>query len=258
MATLTLSLETVQFFLLIFLRVVTLIGMLPVLDTRGVPVLFKGGLALGMSAALLPALNLAPPPLLGPVPLGLASVGEFLLGALMGLSVRLLFTGVQMAGQLAGFQMGFAVANIFDPVSSAQVSLPAQAYNLFATLIFLTVDGHHRLLMALAESFRRVPPAAGVWSGAGAGPFAALAGEMFELSIRVSAPVLVALLLTSIALGIVARTVPQMNVYFVAMPISIAVGLLFMALSLPFVWLVLRDVFAGLWRDVLTVVAPFR
>jgi flagellar biosynthetic protein FliR len=253
----TLHLEFLRLFFLVFVRVVSVVGTLPVLDTRGVPGLFKAGLSLGMSAALVSVVPLSPPSLSGWLPFGLAVAGEVLLGVLMGLSIRLLFTGIQMAGQLVGFQMGFAVANVFDPVTSAQVSLPAQAYNLFATLIFLTVNGHHQLLRALAESFRRLPPSAGLWADRTGEPLTALAGEMFSLSIRVGAPVLVALLLTSIALGIVARTVPQMNVYFVAMPVSIAVGLIFMALSFPFVWLVLADRFADLGRTLLAVLRPF-
>lgn len=258
MAEFTAPLNALHLFFLVFLRVVSLVGFLPVLDTRGVPPLFKAGLALGLSAAVFWSAPPAGPPPGDWIALGMVAAGEVLLGALMGLSIRLLFTGVQMAGQLVGFQMGFAVANIFDPVTSAQVSLPAQAYNLFATLVFLTVNGHHLLLRALAESFRQLPPGRALWAETGARPLVALAGDMFGLSIAVAAPVLTALLLTTVALGIVARTVPQMNVYFVAMPVSIAVGLLFMALSFPFVWLVLGDQFGGLGETLLTVIQPFR
>ncbi len=240
---------------LIFLRIGAMIWLLPVFDGRSVPVLFKAGLSLGMSLLLLPLLDPVLPPAAGmSVAFGLGAAGEVLLGAVIGFAVRLIFAGVQLAGQLAGFQMGIGIANVFDPVTSSQVSVIGQFNNLLAMVIFMVTNAHHLFLRAVAESFRLIPPLGAHYSGAAAWTVVDLSGSMFVIAVQVGAPVVVVLMLTSIALGIMARTVPQMNVFFVAAPANVVVGLIFIGLSLPFFWTYLarffRD-FAGVVHTLL-------
>jgi flagellar biosynthetic protein FliR len=237
--------------LLIFLRIGGMIMTLPVFDGKSIPILFKAGLALAMSIVLLPVLNLGltPVAVLSAV-FGLGALGEILIGAIMGFSIKLLFAGVQLAGQLAGFQMGIGIANVFDPVTSAQVSVIGQFNNLLAMLIFLVINAHHAFLRGVAESFRIVPPL-GTYVGAGpAGALIDAAGNLFIIAVQVGAPVIVALMLSNIALGIMARTVPQMNVFFVAAPANVVAGLLFIGFSIPFFWSYMSRAF----RDVAVLI----
>ena len=196
----------------------------------------------------------APAPF-SPLALALGLFREIILGAAVGLAVKLTFAGVQLAGQMAGYQMGMAIANVMDPSTSAQVPILAQFNNLFAVLIFLLINAHHWFIRALAESFTRLPLA-----GFGFGPgffenLIRLSAEMFVVAVKIGAPVMVALLLTSVALGLVARTVPQMNIFIVAMPLKIVIGLVFLGICLPFMATFLSGLFQHLYHSVLAIMA---
>ncbi len=246
------SLPQLQIFFLIFLRVGAIMMFIPVFDSRNIPVLFKAGLAFSVSILLFPILKLDNIPFItSAIPFGIGVVGEIMMGAVIGLSVRLIFAGIQLAGQLAGFQMGLAIANVMDPVTSAQISIIAQLNNLMAMLIFLTINAHHMFLRALAESFRLIPPFDVQFSNSLIEHLISLSGNMFIIAIKVGAPVIVALLLTNVAFGLIARTVPQMNIFLVAMPIQIVVGLLFLAFALPYLLLFFRQIFNESGRDIL-------
>ncbi|VBB42488.1 Flagellar biosynthetic protein fliR [uncultured Desulfatiglans sp.] len=241
----------VQNFFLIFVRVTSMLFFLPIFDSRVIPVIFKAGLSLAMSLLLFhylsPTIHLADP--LGPVPLVLGVAGEVFMGAGIALSVKLILAGVQLAGQLAGFQMGLAIANVVDPLTSEQSSETAMVLNLFAMLVFLAVDAHHWFLRALAASFEQVGPLSLHLSPSFVESLLTLSGAMFVIAIKVAAPIIAALLLTSAALGLVARTVPQMNIFIVAFPLKIMVGFLLMALSLPYISSYLSELFHTFGRE---------
>ncbi len=252
MTTFNIPLPQLQIFFLIFLRVGAIMMFIPVFDSRNIPVLFKAGLAFSVSILLFPILKLNDIPFITSIiPFGIGVIGEIMMGAVIGLSVRLIFAGIQLAGQLAGFQMGLAIANVMDPVTSAQISIIAQLNNLMAMLIFLTINAHHMFLRALAESFRLIPPFDVQFSNSLIEHLISLSGNMFIIAIKVGAPVIVALLLTNVAFGLIARTVPQMNIFLVAMPIQIVVGLLFLAFALPYLLLFFRQIFNESGRDIL-------
>jgi flagellar biosynthetic protein FliR len=246
------SLPQLQIFFLIFLRVGAIMMFVPVFDSRNIPVLFKAGLVFSVSILLFPILKLDNIPFINSaIPFGIGVIGEIMMGAVIGLSVRLIFAGIQLAGQLAGFQMGLAIANVMDPITSAQVSILAQLNNLIAMLIFLTINAHHMFLRALAESFRLIPPFDVQFSNSLIEHLISLSGNMFIIAIKVGAPVIVALLLTSVAFGLMARTVPQMNIFLVSMPINIVVGLLFLAFALSYLLPFFRQLFNESGRDIL-------
>jgi hypothetical protein len=145
--------------LLIFLRVAAIVFSAPVLDTETIPVVFKAALAFAVSILLLPVV----PTVVTVTNLSLTAfvmgmLSEIIIGVTIGLSVKLVFTGIQMAGQVAGYQMGLAVANVMDPSTMAQIPILAQLYNLTAMLIFLVINAHHMFFSALVESYRIIPP----------------------------------------------------------------------------------------------------
>jgi flagellar biosynthetic protein FliR len=247
MISISIPLLQLQIFFLIFFRVAAILMSMPIINGNSIPFLFKFGLALGASIVLFPLLDLKVFPVLTDLSsFVVGAVGEILLGVIIGMAVNLIFVGLQIAGQLSGYQMGMALAEVIDPADGEQIPLLAQFFQIFAFLIFLTVNAHHWFLRALADSFHLVPPLGFKLSGSLIEQLMRVAGNMFVIAIKVGAPVIAALLLTTIALGLIARTVPQMNVFFVAMPLKIMIGLMFVGFSLPYLSSFLNAVFRKL------------
>lgn len=238
-------------YLFVFLRVTAILMTAPLFDSRNIPTVFKVGLAGAISMLLVPMLNPAAVP--WPVdifPFGIGVISEILIGVAIGLSVKLLFIGLQLGGQLAGFQMGFAIANVMDPLSSTQIPILAQFNNLMAMLIFLVINAHHFFILAIVESLRLIPPFGFRFSEPLATRLLDLGGQMFVIAIKVGAPIIAVMLLTTVALGIVARTVPQMHIFIVAMPVKIVIGLVFLAITLPFFVSFVINMFGGIGADI--------
>ena len=224
---------------------------MPIFRSQSIPVLFKLGMTFAVSMALFAILELEPPPVFDHlVPFAIGIVGELMIGISIGLAVRLIFAGIQLAGQLAGDQMGLAIANVMDPSSSQQLPILSQFNQLFAMLLLLATNAHHIFLRALAESYRLVPPFGFHFSHSLIQQLIDLGGKMFVVAVQVGAPIIAALLLTSVAFGLIARTVPQMNVFIVAMPLKIGVGLLFLGFSLPYFSSFLNTLFRGLSKNI--------
>jgi flagellar biosynthetic protein FliR len=252
MVSLNISLPQLQLFFLVFLRVGAILMSIPIFDSRGIPFFLKISLALATCMVLFPLLKLDVVPVTSDLfTLGIIAAGEILLGLAIGFSVKLLFAGIQLAGQLAGYQMGLAIANVMDPATSEQVPLLAQFNNLIGLLVFLSINAHYWFIKALTESFRLAPPLNVNFGSSLMEQLIQLSGNMFVIAVQVGAPVIAAMLLTSVAFGLVARTVPQMNVFIVAMPLKIGVGLLFIGFGLPYFSAFLKTIFNDLGQDII-------
>jgi len=177
-------------------------------------------------------------------------ISEALIGVALGFSARLIFAAAQLAGEMIGFQIGFSVANVIDPVSSVSVSLIGQVQYLFALLIFLITNSHHIFFAAVADSFRLVPLLSFHVSGDFMTLMMSLCRDMFVLSVKLSIPVIAVILFTNVGLGIVARTVPQINVFIVGFPLQITIGLIFFGLSLPLCGSLLQSAYGHLGESV--------
>ncbi|MCP4688558.1 MAG: flagellar biosynthetic protein FliR [Desulfobacterales bacterium] len=251
MSPITISLPEFQMFLFVFLRVTAILMTAPLFDSRSIPIVFKVGLAGAMSVILTPMLNPAAVQWpTGIFPFGVGVVSEILIGVTIGLSVKMLFMGLQLGGQLAGFQMGFALANVMDPMLSAQIPILAQINNLLAMMIFLITNAHHYFIRAVVDSLRLIPPFGFQFSGALSTRMMELGGQMFVIAVKVGAPIIAAMLLTTVALGIVARTVPQMHIFIVAMPVKIMIGLAFLAITIPYFVAFVTGMFSHLGADI--------
>jgi len=229
------SVTQLELFFLVFFRISAMLMTIPFFNSRNIPVLFKVGLAVSMSVLMIPLLENTPESMAQDVlALALRLIGEVAIGVIIGLTVQMVFTAVQMAGQLVGFQMSFAIANVVDPAGGNQVPLLSQFTHVLAMLIFLATNAHHFLLRALSESFQLIPPLGFHYQQALVEQIMMLAGNMFVIAIKLGAPIIIVLLLTSVAMGLMARTVPQMHVFIVAMPLKIAVGFIFLGLTMPY------------------------
>lgn len=220
-------------FLLVFARVMAFFVTAPFYSGVQIPIRVKAGFALFLAILLVTAVPHAAVPLLGWA-FALKLLGELALGLALGLIGAFLMAGIDFAGEMIGLQIGFGIANVIDPMSEVQISLISQFKFIVFTLILLALGGHQWFLKELADSFAVLP--------AGTVPFEPRIGlhlfdlgiQVFLIGIKISAPVVVVLLLTSGAMGIIARTMPQMNIFLVGFPVRIAVGLVFLIFSLSF------------------------
>lgn len=223
--------RTVLTFVLAFMRISLILFVMPFFGGQTLPAQVKAALCLILTLALWPRL-----PLLGiqmpahPFALALMLSGELLLGLVMGLVVRFVFAAVQTGGQLIGFQMGFAMVNVVDPDSGTSEAVTAHFMYMVALLTFLGFDGHLYLVDGLCKSFDIIPPGGILVSAELATHIFRLSGQMFVLAIQIGAPVIAAILLVDLALALVSRASPQMNVLLVGFPIKISVGFLFLGI----------------------------
>lgn len=218
-------------FLPVWARIGGFVAAMPVLARR-VPVIARAGFSLLLAALLYPvvALPRVPPELFA---FSLMIGRELMVGLAIGFISGLIFTAAYVSGQLIDFPIGFGLASVFDPEGALQLPVVAQFQYVIATLVFLLINGHHALLRALAQSFRAVPVDGAAFSGLTLGAAVEGVAGAFALGLQIAFPILAALFLTDLALGIVARAVPQVNVFIVGFPVKITVGIALVALVLP-------------------------
>jgi len=236
MGPLILNSDMVLFFTFVFLRISAVLVTIPVFGERTVPARIKGGLAILISVIVFSSVS-ADMPRLQTEPkilaIALAMMGEVFIGIIMGFVARIIFAGIQYAGDTIGMQMGFSIVNVIDPVSSTQVSIMAELQYMIALLVYLAIDAHHFFIMAAVDSYRLISPFNYHFSGPLMQTLLIFSKELFVIAIKISAPVMAVLLFTNVALGVIARTIPQLNVFIVGMPLQIAAGLIVMGLAIP-------------------------
>lgn len=227
-------LERFDVFLLVLLRVGALMIVAPIFGHRHWLARAKVGLALMVAVVLFPMVADQPLDLpTGIFPYAFLMVREVLMGVVLGFTVLLLFVAIQFAGQLAGLQMGFGIVNVIDPQSSNQVSIIGQFLNILAILLLLTLDGHHMILSGLVTSFETIPLGGVSFQDGLMFKLMDLTAQVFIIAVKISAPILMALFLVTAAMGVLARTVPQMNVFLIGFPLQIGVGLAALVIVLP-------------------------
>lgn len=249
-------LEQLNSFILIFVRTAAMIFFLPFLGARNVPRVFKIGLALLIALILISIVKIDAAIISADLLTLTAGIaGEIIIGFTIGLIAKLVFSAMEMAGELIGFQMGFSIVNVIDPQTSTHVPIIGQFHTILATLIFLTINAHHLFIAAIAESFTLVPPMRLALTNQMFAGIVTLSRDIFVLAIRIGAPVIVALFITNIALAIISKTMPQMNVMMVGFPITIAGGLLIMVLSMPLFTNLIQRAFEGMKGDFFNVLS---
>jgi flagellar biosynthetic protein FliR len=231
--------EQALLFTLLFLRIGAILIMIPVIGELTVPLRVKAGVAILISLLLFPTVHAKLPHLHSESEaeifvLVIAMCSEVLIGIVIGFAAKIIFSGIQFAGEMIGIQIGFSVVNVIDPISSAQVSVISEFQYLITLLIYLAVDAHHTFILAIADSYRFVSPFAYHFSGSLMQHILVFSKELFVTAIKISAPVMAVLFFTNVALGVVARTVPQINIFIVGFPLQIAVGLTILGLMSPF------------------------
>lgn len=244
-------LQRIDVFLLVFLRVLGLFVTAPVLSNRLVPVQMRVAISFGVTVVVSPLFQSPPLPntLVGLVPL---AVRELLVGMVIGFVAVLAFTAVQFAGELLDINMGLSMINVLDPMTNIQMPVLGNFLYILGLLIFLSINGHHLLLRALMDSYALVPLGTGTMSAALSESVIRTAGNLFIIGFKVAAPVLAAVFLTTVALGILNRAMPQMNVFMVGLPVQLAMGVFMLMIVLPLYVTFLQTIFRGMFTDVYT------
>lgn len=236
-------------FLFVFVRTGAIMMTAPIFGAYNIPMRVKMGLILLIAlliTPLTPAVAL-PQALTGVI---VSIAGEILIGAAIGLAMKFIFTGIEFAGQVASFQMGIGMASAYDPVNSAQVTVLGRLFSILTLLIFLTVNGHLMVIMALKKSFDVIPPYGLTLSGGLMESLIVFSKEIFILGLKFSAPVVAILIFVNIAMGIMARTVPQLNMFAIGFAITITVGFVMILISLPVFEDAAMGAFDRMWQGV--------
>lgn len=222
-------------FMLVLARISGLFLMAPVFSSRVIPVRVKLLVALAVAFAATPvAAHGREIAQLEPVQLALLVLKEVVVGLAISFSVAVVFAAISLAGALIDLSVGFSFANVADPLQNTQISVIGQWYSLVASAVFLTVGGHVLLVASLVRSFDVVPIDRMPDFGDLAAGVLASATGLFAVGLQIAAPILVTLLVTDIAIGFLARTSPQMNVFGVELPVKVGAMFALMIVTAPF------------------------
>jgi len=245
----------IEGFLLAFVRTTAALSLMPVFGYMAVPP--QGKIAIGavLALTLAPMASVSiPHTFLGPLPFIGAVVVEAMIGSAMGAAALLMLIGAEFAGTIIGLGMGFTIVNVIDPQQNQEVSVIGRIEYLLALMIFLSLDMHHFLLRALGDSFTRIPLASGFFGGNLPLLFGRMTADVFIIAVKLAAPTLAILIMMEIALGFVARAMPQMNVFVDSFPIKIGVGLAALAVTWPLFVYVLSKSFGKFGGDFLHLI----
>ena len=238
--------------LLIAVRVTVMLSMVPILSARQIPLLVRFGLGLLLTFVISRNVPTLPATLdLGQ--LTAAIMSQAFIGLVFGFVAFLVFTGIQFAGEILDIQIGFAVVNIVNPITQQQVTIVGEFELALATILYLAADAHHYLIQGIAGSFALVSLPYVVITYDLTHSVLGFFTQALFLVFQIAAPVAIALFLTNVGLGLMARVAPQMNVFVVGFPLQISIGLIMLIVSLPLMGNVLPQVFAEAPRQYDTI-----
>ena len=248
-------------FMLVLSRVAGIFSALPVFGGRRLPVRIKAVTVLMITLVSFPVLKVTVPPQLptDTFSLGLLALSEVMVGLTLAFVTQIVFAAVEFCGQILGMQMGFTISSVIDPAFGNQAQVMSVMQTLLATLLFLSLNIHHVFISTIVDSFRVIPIGGWHLSNEIITFLIGRTADVFVIGIRLAAPVMVALLLTSVALGVMARAFPQMNVFMVSMPLNIGLGLIMLGSTLMIFFHVLEISFGRLKGQVdalLRLMAP--
>lgn len=232
-----------SFFMLVLVRLTGMFVVAPFFGRRNIPSVFKAGFAFVNTLIAVSVIkDKTTPEINGIIQFVTVAGSEFIVGMLIGYVGYMIFSAIYLAGQLIDMQMGFGIVNVIDPLSNIQVPVTANFYFIMTMLVFLVINGHHALIEALHRSFEIIPVGRAVFADILLTDVLRMFGYIFELGFKFAAPVTAAILIVDVMLGIMSKTVPQLNVFVVGMPAKILVGFLVMIITIPAVVLFMSSI----------------
>lgn len=220
-------------FLLVFVRVTGIFVIAPIFGRKNVPVYLKIGFSLLTAITLMNTIKVSNLDYNNNIyQYALLVFKEFIVGVTIGYVSYLAFTAIYIAGQIIDMQVGFGMVNVLDPVSNIQVPITSNFYFIISMLIFLSFNGHHAIIRALFDSYSIVPIGAASFNNSLMNDIMRAFGNALVIGFKISAPIIAAILITDVALGVISKSVPQLNFFVIGMPVKIALGLLVMILTM--------------------------
>jgi len=241
-------------FLLVLTRVSGIFLIAPFFGSLNIPMQLRAGAAIMITLVTFPVIVekttvTAPESILM---FGGAVAQEMFIGWLIGFIAFVVFAAINMSGKIMDMQVGFSVANVMDPTSGQQAPLIGSfLYNL-AVIYFLVVNGHHIIIGALIESFKRIPLDGLIWNEALASFIGDITAGVFLTGMKIAMPVTFSILLVNVGMGILARTMPQMNIFVVGIPLHLTIGIFMLSMLMPFFVLFLDVMFDEIYADIAT------
>lgn len=240
-------------FLLMMTRISGLCIIAPFFGSQNIPVRLRVGLTFIMAMLLFPVIDQKfpvdelPPTMLGYM---ISVIGELFVGWLIGMVAYIVIVAINMAGKIMDMQVGFAMVNVMDPTTNQQNALIGSfLYNL-CIIIFLVVNGHHMLLGALVGSFESIPMGGVGMSMDLSRLMIDFTNGIFLTGMKVALPVTFAILMINVALGVLARTMPQMNIFVIGIPMHLMIGVFVLMMLVPFYIVFLDVVFDEIYANV--------
>lgn len=237
-------------------RILAVLSVAPLIGQARVPMRVRVGLGLAITVAVAPMLPPLPPVAPASAAGTLILVTQAIVGLAVGFAMRLVFAAIEMAGDVAGTQMGLGFALFFDPGNVQHTPLLGQFLGLVATLTFVALNGHLMIVAALADSFRLIPIATGPLTGSMFETLARYGAIVFSAALQLSLPLVVTMLVVNLALGVLTRAAPQLNIFAVGFPVTLAIGFGALLLALPFFAPVFERLFFETFRFVGTLAVP--
>ena len=227
------AVENFDAILLVLIRMSGLFILSPVFGRQNMPALFKIGFAFCLTLIYITATeSLAVDYQDSMVLYVIYVVKELAIGIIMGYVTYIIMSGIYLAGQIIDNQIGFGYANVLDPITNIQVPLTSNFYYTYIILIFLLINGHHMIIRALFYSYKVIPLGQLTFSADVIQELGSLMAEMFAIALRISAPIIAAVFIADVVLGVLSKTIPEMNVFVLGMPIKVMLGLIIITITI--------------------------
>lgn len=251
--------QEIELILIIFVRLTGFFVIDPVFARKNFPTIAKISLAFVITLIIFPVIDINTEVPFQSIPYVFLIIKEFFIGFIIGFCAFLMFSSIYVAGQIIDMEIGFGLVNILDPQINVQVPIMGNFQYILTLLIFLTTNGHHHMLSAVIKSYEMLPIGEAVLTEPFFNNVVKMFSNMFVIAFKISLPIIGAILLTDIALALISRTIPQMNIFIIGIPIKIVVGIFVLVFYIPMYLVILDVMFNGIYNDVFTflkVMAP--
>jgi flagellar biosynthetic protein FliR len=241
--------------LLIFIRIISAFIAAPIFGHKAFPVIVKISIAFVIAYIIfLVRDNSLTKVEFGLWWLAMNSLKEIVAGLIIGFSINLVFYGLSFAGSIIGFDMGLSMAHVFNPLEEADSNIIGEAIYLAAILIFFLINGHHYLIRALEFSFTAIPLGEFVFNQSVYDLLIKYSVNVFVIAIKISAPILISFFLVHIAGGIIARVIPQMQIFFVMQPLKIGLGFILLFITMPLLIYAIKNLLKSFEDNLYTLI----
>ncbi|NLJ99964.1 MAG: flagellar type III secretion system protein FliR [Clostridia bacterium] len=246
-----------QSYLLILVRIASFMVTAPVFSIRTTPTYLKIGLSTIIAFLLFPVVGQGQL-----IPQGMGNfiymvILEVVVGLALGFAAALAFTAIRVAGELIDLHVGFSMASLLDPHTGSGTTLVGRFLYILAILLFLALDGHHSLLLALGGSFDLIPLGGAVLNKEIATEVISFFTSMFLLGFKIAAPFMAVVILTDISLSLVSRTVPQINVFIMGFPLKAGLGIFVLIIIMPLFLAAVNGIISQMEQDLMIIIRGF-